>query len=470
MEYNWDDESLGDGLGGMEDWSNTGSLGLQSQPSYYYGPKRFHRSLFLHALIGAVIGALISTAIFSGMYNPSGSNVIMVGLILGVMALCILLACAVCEIRHPRLTVDKELDLQHLMAMVVGVVAIFAIGCGLEFIYELGSAYTPVEFNDFIFAIDDSGSMEGTDPENMRYQALAQLLDSMGEDKRAGLIRFTEEVYSEPVAMDYLTGAQKEKLIKGISEYRSDGGTDISLALDKALELAQQSYVAGRAPVVVLLSDGGSPVSVGSTANKFLNAGVAISTVSLGNGADEKLLQNLAQATGGQYFKVEQADDLVGAFQQVSTAVSYRCLFTSRPGTQRGNVLYMVLRVVFLLLPGLGIAVTLIAAMAGRNMDSQLVVSGITGLLAGLIMEIGTYFFLPTTVVHLISWVLYGIVLLMYVDARSGIHQSDIKGMDLNDGTADAFQNALQDMDTRDGAVFGSNIESQKDKRINNWQ
>lgn len=468
MEYNWDDDKVEDGLGG-DGWGQSAAVGLQSAQTYNsYAPKKFHLSLFVHALIGAVIGAAISTAIYGTMYNPSGSNVLMVGIILGVMAACILMACAICEIRRPRLTVDKEMTPQRLAGMLLGAVAIFAIGCGLEFLYELGSAYTPVVFNDFIFAIDDSGSMASTDPQNMRYQALAQLLESMDEDKRAGLIRFTDEIYAEPVPMDYLTDAQKGAITGAIENYRSDGGTNISLALEKALDLAQQSYVAGRAPVVVLLSDGGSPVSVSHTAAQFLDAGVAISTVSLGNGADEHLLQQLAQATGGQYFKVDQADDLVEAFQQVSTAVSYRCLFTARPGTQRGNVLYMLLRVVFLMVPGLAISVVLITMMEGTNMDGQVIVSGITGLLAGLLMEVGTYFFWPGGIVRFLSWVLYGIVLLKYLDVKGGVGQSGVQGMDFDDGTGNAFHHVLEQIDQR-GASFGKGGNAQKDKRINDW-
>lgn len=468
MEYNWDDDQWGGGTQSDDDfsWGSGAPVGLQQTAVKQYGPRKFNRALFIHALVGALIGAVIGQFIYGAMYNSAGSNVLMVGLVLGIIALCILAACAICEIRDPRQTINKELTAQRLAGMLLGAVLVFAVGCGTEFLYELGSAYTPVEFNDFVFVIDDSGSMSSTDPQNMRYQALSQLLDSMEDDKRAGLLRFTHEVTGDPIKMDYLTDAQRDLLANGISEYRSDGGTDIYLALQKALDVVKQNYVSGRAPVVVLLSDGGSHVPINRLANEYLSAGVAISTVSLGNGADENLLQNIAQVTGGQYFKVEDADDLVGAFQQVSTAVTYRCLFSPRPGMQRNNILYMILRVVFLLLPGPIIALALILAMQGNGMEPQLVVSGIAGLVAGLLMEVGTYLFLPLVVIHILSWVLYGIVLAFYMDLHSNIRQGGLRGVKVTD-TQGAFDSALHRMDQDPADGMGRWKDTEDEKSIN---
>lgn len=467
MEYNWDDDEWGNGTDMEEDysWSTGSSVGLERPSAKTYGPRKFNRKLFIHALVGALVGAVIGQLIYGAMYNSAGSNVLMAGLILGVVALCILVACAVCEMRDPRLTVDQEMSLKNLGMMLAGAVLVFAVGCGTEFLYELGSAYTPVEFNDFVFVIDDSGSMSSTDPQNMRYQALAQLLDSMEEDKRAGLLRFNDVVSENPIKMDYLTDAQRGALSDGISQYQSEGGTDIYLALQKALDMAEQNKVSGRAPVVVLLSDGGSSVPINRLANQYLSAGVAISTVSLGNGADEGLLQNIAQVTGGQFFRVEDADDLVGAFQQVSKAVTYRCLFSPRPGMQRNSVPYMLLRVVFLLLPALLIAVTLIVSMQGQGMEPQLLVSAVAGLLAGLVMEVGTYHFLPLGVIHILSWVLYGVVLLYYMDLHSDVRQGGLKGVDVDDSDG-AFNAAMRHMDDLQEDALRRQQDTEREKSI----
>jgi len=396
------------------------------------GRKRFHLSLFVYALLGSALGALIGWAIYRGMYDSSGSNVIMVGLILAIISALVLLACALCELCKPRITINQELNLPRILTGLLVTVVVFIAGCLCEFIYEWNSAYTAVTFDDFIFAIDDSGSMSATDPMGLRYSALEELLDSLDGTKRAGLVRFNETVYAQPIDLGELDDEQRTRLREGIAVPCSVGGTDIYQALAVSLNMHQGGARSGQVPVVVLLSDGrnegaSSGGTLSGTIRAYLNAGVAVSTVSLGGNTDEALLQNLAQSTGGQYFKVQQAGDLAQAFQQVSTAVTYRCLFSPRPGSQRGSVLYIILRVLFLLFPGLLIGFFILLLLQSGLVTRQLLVSGAAGLLAALVMEMGTYFFLPLTVTHTVSWILYGVVLLQYYDSASGLRQSKLE-------------------------------------------
>lgn len=404
------------------------------------GRKRFHLSLFIHALLGSVLGALIGQIIYGCMYNPSGSNAVMVGLILAVISGLILLACSLCELFRPRITMNRELNLSRILFGLLAAAAVFAAGWLCELLYEWNSAYSAVAFNDYVFAIDDSGSMSDTDAQELRYSALEELLDTMDDDNRAGLVRFDQSICVS-VELSGLDEAQRTRLSEGLAAPPSKGGTDIYGALTASLDMHRNNAQAGRFPVVVLLSDGHSKVPFERTAKEFLEAGVAISTVSLGPNTDEALLQNLAQATGGQYFKVEQAGDLVQAFQQVSTAVTYRCLFGPRPGPQRGSVFYMVLRVLFLSLPGLLIGLFILLLLQNRLAGRQVLVSGAAALLAGLVMEAGTYFLLPLAAVQIISWILYGVVLLQYQDGSGGVCQSrletDAAGAGRNSGWED---------------------------------
>lgn len=387
--------------------------------------KRFHLSLLIHGLLGSALGALVGMLIYSVMYDSSDGNVVMVGLILAVISAFVLLACVVCELRNPRLTMSRELDISRILLGLLVAAAAFAAGCLCEFIYEWNSAFSAIEFNDFVFAIDDSGSMFDTDPQELRYSALEELLGTMDEKERAGLVRFSEIVY-DSVELKELDEEQRTRLSDDLSISQAEGGTDIYGALTAALDMHLNNAQPGRAPVVVLLSDGQSQVPLNKTVREFLDAGVAVSTVSLGPGADEELLKNLAQSTGGQYFKVEKASDLAQTFRQVSTAVAYRCLFAPRPGPQRGNILYIVLRVLFLTLPGIFIGMFILMLLQNRLANRQLLVSGAAGLLAGLVMEVGTFFLLPLTVMQILSWLLYGVVLLQYYDNASGMRQTKL--------------------------------------------
>lgn len=403
-------------------WQEESFPGLEPRPRP--PRRRFHLRLFLYALVGGGLGALIGQAVYGGMYDPSGSNVLMAGLVLAVISALVLLACALCELHKPRITVNHELDLRRVLLGLLAAAAVFAIGCLCEFLYEWNSARTAIEFDDYVFAVDDSGSMGETDPEDLRYSTLADLLDTMGENERVGLVRFTEDISSAPIELDVLDQRQRERLNESIAAPRSDGNTDIGKALKTALEMHLDRKEKGRYAVVVLLSDGWSEFSLREITKDYVDAGVAITTVSLGPKTDEQTLRELAQLTGGSYFRVEQVEDLSQALRQVSTTQTHRCLFSPRPAIQRGSVLYMVLRVVFLALPGAVIGFFILWLLQSGSATRQLLVSGIAGLLAGLVMELGTYFLLPLGAVHVASWLLYGVVLLHYNDVASQIRPS----------------------------------------------
>lgn len=413
------------------------------------GQERFHLALFICALAGGILAALIGQAIYNGMYDPSGSNIVTVGLILAVISGLVLLACALCELFRPRLTMNRELNLPRTLSGLLVVAVVFAVGCLCEFIYELRSGNTRVSFDDYIFAIDDSESMLETDPMQLRYSALGELLDSLDDDQRAGLVRFNENARAS-VDMAELDEAQRTLLSEELNNPRSAGTTNIFGALEVSLDLYRDAARSNRVPVVVLLSDGfhSSPYgrnNFNRAVDAFVKEEVVINTVSLGQNADEVLLENLAQATGGQYFKVEEASDLAEAFQRASTVTTYRCLFSSRSNVQRWNALYMILRVLFLALPGIVIGFFILLLLRHRLAYRQLLVSGVAGLLAGVTMEVGTLFFLPLPLTHTVSWILYSIVLVRYNDSVSGIRQSGFE-MDL----PEALDSSSLSTDTRD--------------------
>ena len=442
MSDGWDNNT---GWGTGNEWDSVGSGNTDWSGSAVSGGKRlFHRNMFIGALVGAAAGVLISFLLYNRMYDPTGSNVLLVGLVLGIMAGTVLLGCVISELVCPCLRVDREVGVPEILLALLAAVAVALLGCLFEFLYEINGSYTSPAFNDYIFVIDDSGSMSSTDPQMLRYEAMSQLLDSMDQDVRVGLVRFSDNI-SDEVGMDYLTPAHRDKLRSSITNAVSAGGTNIQLGLERALELYLDSRSSGRYPVVVLLSDGESHVNTAAVSRQYLDAGVAVSTVGLSDYVNERLLENLAQATGGQFYKVSDADGLVEAFKQVQKAVSCRTLFTPRPGTQRGSVLLMILRVVFLMLPGALIGLALFVILRENGVERQLLTSAATGLLSGLLMELGTYFFWDTAMVHAVCWMLYGIVLLDYVSRDGGVRQSGLKKKDVDagQGAFDAvFQNA----------------------------
>lgn len=434
------------------------------------GRERFHLPLFAYALAGGVLAAVLGRVLYRCMYDPSGSNVVMVGLVLAAVSALVLLACSLCELHRPRITMNHELNLRRILLGLLSAAAVFAAGCLCEILYEWNSAYAPVGFDDYVFAIDDSESMYQTDPLKLRYSALGELLDTLDESRRAGLVRFNESAYAA-VEMDELDEAQRTRLSGSLEEPRSAGGTNIYKALESSLDMYRNNAQRKRTAAVVLLSDGFnsdgySAARFNKTVKAFQREGVVISTVSLGPDADRELLQSLAESTGGQYIEVEEAGDLAQAFQRASASVTYRCLFSPRPGTQRWSVLYMVLRVLFLALPGFLIGLFIILLLQSRLANRQLLVSGAAGLLAGAAMEAGTFFLLPLAVTQIFSWILYSIVLLNYNDSASGLRQSRLE---TDGGESGGWDSLSQFSDAESADISHSGNGSRRIDRINDW-
>jgi len=166
----------------------------------------------------------------------------------------------------------------------------------------------------------------GSDPEGQRIDATKSFIGALNnsaalnesEKDRAGTVVFNSgAVVREGLTHDF------DDINESLTEFAS-GGTDIGAGLYEALPQFEDSSDAER--VVVLLSDGEND---GATDEKTIEAAeeaadqnVTVYTVGLGDGADEELLRDVANTTGGQYFFVEDADELEDQFDQIAGDVT----------------------------------------------------------------------------------------------------------------------------------------------------
>lgn len=198
--------------------------------------------------------------------------------------------------------------------------------------------------HDVVFAVDVSGSMRAMDyvvegrPVSrleMLRQALGRFLER-ASGLRAALLVFADDALTlMPLTADLALAA------------RMTGEIDASLAGERtaigdaiALAVRRMDGAPGEARVLVLLTDGADTagtVRPDAAAVLAREHGVRIYTVGfggegsapfpLGNGElvyrelplDEGLLQSLAQATGGAYFRVRDAADMDGILDHIRT-------------------------------------------------------------------------------------------------------------------------------------------------------
>jgi Ca-activated chloride channel family protein len=196
----------------------------------------------------------------------------------------------------------------------------------------------PVQQASVVLVSDASGSMAATDVQPTRLDAARSaaktFVNKVPKSLRVGLVgysTFPHTVLRPTVERDVV-----ETTLDGLV---ADGGTATGDALASALETLQPTGKAKRPPsAIVLLSDGATtdgqdPVAVAREAAKLKTP---IYTVALGtpdgvvpNGIggftpvppDPETLKQIADASGGQAFTAQDADQLRGVYEKLGTQV-----------------------------------------------------------------------------------------------------------------------------------------------------
>lgn len=195
--------------------------------------------------------------------------------------------------------------------------------------FSLAQAQEPAERPaDVRILVDISGSMKETDPANLRIPAVNLLVELLPEGSQAGIWTFGRYVNMlvplAPVDDNWRTSAKdKARLINSVGLYTN---------LTEALERARWKVAAdsGYRHSLILLTDGridmrepGAPADTDQQQRQrllnevipaYVEAGARIHTLALSDGADQKLLQQIALETGGLYLRADNADQLLKAF------------------------------------------------------------------------------------------------------------------------------------------------------------
>lgn len=174
---------------------------------------------------------------------------------------------------------------------------------------------------DLIFCIDDSGSMEWgnedwstTRPWRIDFakEAAIKVVDQLKLQDRAAVVEFAGSIW---IQQD-LT-ADKDLLKTKISQTPASpwNGTDISGAISKSMGILAQKSSADRDKIIFLVSDGGSDRnSAIARAYEAKANGYIIYAIALGTGADQYLMNTIAEITGGKYLyspTMEQLDSMM---------------------------------------------------------------------------------------------------------------------------------------------------------------
>lgn len=167
---------------------------------------------------------------------------------------------------------------------------------------------------DFVFVMDESGSMSGS-PISHSQSAAKRFVAALLDGDRAGLVGYDSSANLRQGLTD-----DHDALNRSIESLSAGGGTDTEAGLRTGLQHLEQDGMENRSQVIILLSDGrsNSDSYPRSVAEDAADRGVQISTVGLGNNIDENELQDIADITGGDYYHVADEEDLPETFERVA--------------------------------------------------------------------------------------------------------------------------------------------------------
>lgn len=193
---------------------------------------------------------------------------------------------------------------------------------------------------DIVMAIDISSSMLAMDFEPNRLEAsknVAVEFISGRPNDRIGLVAFSGESFTQcPLTTDHATLIN---LLMELKEGVVEDGTALGLGLSNAVSRLKDSESPSK--VVILLTDGvnnSGNVAPLTAADIAATMGVKVYTIGVGNNGyatvpvqtfagtqyqqvevqiDENTLQQIAEKTGGQYFRATNEKKLVEIYQEI---------------------------------------------------------------------------------------------------------------------------------------------------------
>ncbi len=181
------------------------------------------------------------------------------------------------------------------------------------------AGYSDVEV---ILVIDDSGSMYSNDHTNERLMVAKDLVDSLPEKSKIGIVKFENTTYL--LTSTLTEDKEKAKSYLSTNYFRSYGGTYMYNAINSSFTLYESTDDTTLKMMIVLsdgaTSDTGLHSSIVTTANR---AGVKLYTVGLGRSTSyfNSYLEPLANNTGAAFYLASNSGQLKEIYKDISKKI-----------------------------------------------------------------------------------------------------------------------------------------------------
>ena len=188
---------------------------------------------------------------------------------------------------------------------------------------------------DVMLVLDNSGSMRANDPASLAGPAVIEFIQGQPSDTRVGIVVFsTQAVLVMPLTpSEVAADGEAEAALQKHFNYRGRW-TQIAAGVERGLYELRSEGRPNATRAIVLMTDG--IVDTGDArkdaelrewlrkdlAREATRDEIRVFGVAFTERADFQLLQSLAASTGGEYFRVLQAEGIARAFRRVDTILA----------------------------------------------------------------------------------------------------------------------------------------------------
>ena len=179
-----------------------------------------------------------------------------------------------------------------------------------------GGTSTTITPMDVVFALDSSGSMDWNDSSGQRKTASKSFVDKMEPSRdQAGVVSWDTDIdFMWPLTNDFPTVKSK------IDQVDDSGGTNLNVGLNAAIGLLDSGKQTGASYVIIFLTDGEGAYTLaedGGPASVAAANGYVIYSIGLGSSPATVPLEDMADATGGNYYASPSPDNLQAIFDAI---------------------------------------------------------------------------------------------------------------------------------------------------------
>lgn len=179
-----------------------------------------------------------------------------------------------------------------------------------------------------VIVSDASGSMLSTDPEGLRFEAINQFINLLAEQGNLlGAVSFADNINATEELTKVDSSEAKQKIADTLKNTPAKGDTNIGEALQKAVTMLDEAGDKDLPSIILFLSDGNTDLKDKKDMENSLNMkadaiqaarekDIAIYSVCLNANkkADVSEMEQISQATGGEFREVGSATDLQEVF------------------------------------------------------------------------------------------------------------------------------------------------------------